>query len=86
MVKEGIRPYYLYQNDPVPWAKHFTVSLPRAIKIWNKLRPNLSGLAATARFVIDTPNGYGKVSLPEGAAWETDFSSFKDFKGKKHLL
>jgi len=86
MVKEGIRPYYLYQNDPVPWAKHFTVSLPRAIKIWDKLRPNLSGLAATARFVIDTPNGYGKVSLPEGAAWKTDFSSFKDFKGKKHLL
>ena len=86
MTKEGIRPYYIYQNDPVYWAQHFTVPFKKAIKIWGKLRPRLSGLAATVRFVIDTPYGFGKIAVPEGDAWEVDLSSFKDFKGIKHQV
>lgn len=86
MVKEGIRPYYLYQNDPVYWAKHFTVPIKRAIRLWQQLRPRLSGLAATARFVIDTPFGFGKIPIPEGNAWKVDYSYFYDFKKKKHSL
>ena len=84
MAREGIRPYYVYQNDPVYWAQHFTVAPKKAIAIWEKLRPRLSGVAATARFVIDTPFGYGKIALPEGGAWEFKLSKFKDFKGKTH--
>lgn len=86
MVKEGIRPYYVYQNDPVYWAKHFTVPIKKAIILWSKLRPRLSGLAATARFVIDVPGGYGKIPIPEGNAWEYDDSHFFDFKGDKKKL
>lgn len=86
MVKEGIRPYYIYQNDPVYWAKHFTVPIKKAIKLWQQLRPRLSGLAATARFVIDTPFGFGKIPIPEGNAWKVDYSYFFDFKKKKHPL
>lgn len=86
MAKEGIRPYYVYQNDPVYWAAHFTVPIKRAIKIWGELRPKLSGVAATARLVIDTPLGYGKVALPEGDAWEVNYRSFKDFKNHKFSL
>lgn len=86
MTKEGIRPYYVYQNDPVYWAKHFTVPIKQAIALWQKLRPKLSGIAATARFVIDTPYGFGKIPIPEGGAWEINLSRYKDFKGKKHTL
>lgn len=86
MVCEGIRPYYVYQNDPVYWAIHFTVPIKKAIKIWEKVRPRLSGLAATARFVIDAPFGFGKIPLPEGNAWEVDYSRFFDFKKKPHRL
>ena len=87
LASEGIVPYYVYQNDPVYWAKHFTVPLPRAIKIWQKLRPKLSGVAATARFVIDVPHGYGKVPVPEGGAWEVNYDKgFRDFKGTQFLL
>ena len=86
MTKEGIRPYYVYQNDPVYWAKHFTVPIKKAIKLWQQLRPKLSGLAATARFVIDVPFGFGKIPIPEGNAWKVDYSCFYDFKKKKHLL
>lgn len=84
LTEEGIRPYYLFQNDPVYWAKHFTVPLRRAIKIWEKLRPKISGIAGTARFVIDVPFGFGKIPIPEGKAWKVDYKYFFDFKGKKH--
>lgn len=86
MAKHGIRPYYIYQNDPVYWAKHFTVPVKKAVKIWQKLRPCLSGIAATARFVIDTPFGFGKIPLPEGNAWKVNYNYFFDFKKKKHPL
>lgn len=86
LAKEGIRPYYLFQNDPVYWAKHFTIPIKKAIKIWGKLRPRLSGIAATAKFVIDVPFGYGKIPIPEGEAWDVDFSQFYDFKKRKHQL
>ena len=82
----GIRPYYVFQNDPVYWAAHFTVPIKRAIKIWEKLRPRLSGVAATARFVIDVPFGYGKIPVPEGGAWEVKYDHYKDFKGKTQKL
>ncbi len=86
MVKEGIRPYYMYQNDPVYWAQHFTVPFKKALAIWSKLRSRLSGIAATARFVIDTPHGYGKIPIPEGNAWKVNYDSFIDFKKKKHTI
>lgn len=87
MTREGIRPYYVFQNDPVYWAKHLTVPIDKAIDIWKKLRPRLSGVAATARFVIDTPEGYGKVAIPEGDSWNIDFNAgYKDFKGTRFHL
>ncbi len=85
ITKNGIRPYYLHQNDPVYWAKHFTVPIKRAIKIWQQLRPRISGIVGTAKFVIDTPYGYGKVPIPE-AGWEVEYSHFKDFHNTNHKL
>ncbi len=87
LASEGVVPYYVFQNDAVYWAKHFTVPLPKAIAMWQKLRPMLSGVAATARFVIDVAKGYGKIPVPEGDGWEIDYSKgFKDFHGGRFLL
>ncbi len=84
---EGIVPYYVYQNDAVYWAKHFTVPIRKAIKMWQELRPKLSGVAATARFVIDVANGYGKITIPEGDGWEVNYDrGFRDFQGKTFSL
>lgn len=81
LAKNGVRPYYVFQNDDVCWAKHFTVDMKKAIKIWGNLRPRLSGVAATARFVIDVPKGYGKIAVPEGHAWTVDYDAgYMDFK------
>lgn len=84
LTKEGIRPYYLLHNDPVYWAKHFTVPKAKALKIWRSLRSRLSGICATARFIIDVGHGHGKVVIPEGKSWDYVSSSFRDFKGKSH--
>lgn len=79
-----VRPYYLYRNDPVPWAKHFTVEFEREVAIVTKLKANLSGLAATFRYTIDVPGGYGKVEVPLDF-WRWDKKAdFKDFKGNRH--
>ncbi len=87
IAKEGFTPYYLYQNDPLPWAEHFTVPIEDAIKLWQKVRPLLSGVAATARFVIDTPHGHGKIPVPEGNAWNIDYEEgYFDFHGVKHSI
>ncbi len=85
--EEGFIPYYVFQNDAVSWAKHYTVPINEAISMWQKLRPRLSGVAATARFVIDVEGGYGKVAVPEAGAWNVIFSDgFRDFKGTKFDL
>lgn len=87
LTEEGCVPYYVFQNDPVYWGKHFTVPIERAIDIWGKLRPRLSGVAATARLVIDVPGGYGKVPLPEGNAWNIDFAKgYQDYHGNHFPL
>ena len=79
----AITPYYIFQCDPVWWGKDFIVPPKKAIALWQKVRPELSGIAATARFVIDAPHGFGKIPVPEGDAWDVDYTLFKDFKRKK---
>lgn len=79
-----VRPYYLYRNDPVPWAKHFTVPFEKEVEIVTKLKANLSGLAGTFRYTVDAPNGYGKIEVPLNF-WNWDIKSdYKDFKGLTH--
>jgi lysine 2,3-aminomutase len=85
IMKQGVHPYYLYHNDPVPWGRHFTVPFTEAIQMWQQLRPRLSGIAATAKFVIDVPQGKGKVPVPEGN-WGERYEWVEDYEGKKHLL
>jgi lysine 2,3-aminomutase len=87
LTANGVRPYYVFQNDDVCWAKHFTVPIREAIQLWQELRPKLSGVAATARFVIDVPRGYGKVAVPEGNAWQVNYDEgFVDFKSQHFIL
>jgi len=76
----GIRPYYIYRCDPVKGAEHFIVPFEKEIEIMTKLRSNLSGIACPL-YVIDTPNGSGKVPVPLNF-WKFDKKSFIDYGGK----
>lgn len=83
---EGIRPYYLFQNDPVYWAHHFTVPFDEALTIWDQLRRRLSGVAATAKFIIEPAGGLGKIPVPESGAWDFQVDSYEDFNGKTYKI
>jgi len=57
-----VRPYYLYQCDPVPGTFHFRTPVEKGLEIIHSLRGFTSGYAIP-HFVIDAPNGGGKIPL-----------------------
>ena len=56
-----VRPYYLYQCDPVPGSRHFRTSIETGLDIISHMRGFTSGYAVP-QYVVDTPGG-GKVPL-----------------------
>ena len=70
----GIKPYYLFQCDPVPGAIDFATPLEESFQIMNELS-QLSGLALP-RFALELP-GYGKLSF---------FAGWKIQREKEHYL
>lgn len=82
LVEIGVKPYYIFRCDPVRGAEHFIVPFRREVKIMTELRSRLSGLA-TPMYVIDAPNGAGKIPVALGY-WQVDYDQgFRDFRGKK---
>ncbi|MBU0650142.1 KamA family radical SAM protein [Patescibacteria group bacterium] len=77
----GILPYYIYRCDPVAGVEHFIVPFKKELEIMTKLRANLAGIACPT-YVIDTPNGSGKIPVPLNF-WDFDQTAFKDFLGEK---
>ncbi len=77
----GILPYYIYRCDPVAGVEHFIVPFEKELDIMTKLRANLAGIACPT-YVIDTPNGSGKIPVPLNF-WEFNKTFFHDFLGKK---
>jgi lysine 2,3-aminomutase len=62
LVRLRVRPYYLYQCDLVHGAGHFRTPVAKGLEIMEALRGHTSGFAIPT-FVIDAPEGGGKVPL-----------------------
>ncbi len=62
LIRLRVRPYYLYQADPVVGTGHFRTSIARGLEIVSKLRGFTSGYAVPT-YVVDAPGGGGKVPL-----------------------
>ncbi|MBN1643848.1 MAG: KamA family radical SAM protein [Dehalococcoidales bacterium] len=62
LLKSKVRPYYLFQCDEVQGTEHLRTPVETGIKIMAGLRGYTSGLAIPT-FVIDLPNGGGKVPI-----------------------
>jgi len=62
LVKNRVRPYYLYQCDLVHGAGHFRTPVSKGVEIMESLRGHTSGFAVPT-FVIDAPYGGGKVPV-----------------------
>jgi lysine 2,3-aminomutase len=62
LVRNRVRPYYLYQCDLVHGAGHFRTPVSKGLEIMEALRGHTSGFAIPT-FVIDAPEGGGKVPI-----------------------
>lgn len=62
LVKNRVRPYYIYQCDLVHGAGHFRTPVSKGIEIMESLRGHTSGFAVPT-YVIDAPEGGGKVPV-----------------------
>jgi len=78
-----VRPYYIYQCDPVRGTQHFRTPVAVGINIMEKLRGHTSGYAVPT-YVIDGPGGGGKI--PVGPNYMLSQAKGKyvlrNFKGK----
>jgi lysine 2,3-aminomutase len=65
LLRMRVRPYYLYQCDPISGSSHFRTSVAKGLSVIEGLRGWTSGLAVP-QYVIDAPGGGGKVPLLPG--------------------
>jgi lysine 2,3-aminomutase len=57
-----VRPYYLYQCDPISGSAHFRTPVSKGLEIIQGLRGHTTGYPAPT-YVIDAPGGGGKIVL-----------------------
>jgi len=60
LLKRRVKPYYLYQCDPIRGSSHFRTSVEKGVEILQALRGHTTGYA-TPMFCIDAPGGGGKI-------------------------
>jgi lysine 2,3-aminomutase len=68
LLKIRVKPYYLYQCDPVTGSSHFRVPVAKGLELMQGLRGHTSGYAVPT-FVVDAPSGGGKIPLHSDTTW-----------------
>ncbi len=62
LLKIRVKPYYIYQCDPIPGSSHFRTPVEKGLEIIRGLRGHTTGYAVPT-YVIDAPGGGGKIPL-----------------------
>jgi lysine 2,3-aminomutase len=62
LLRIRVRPYYLYQCDPISGSAHFRTSVAEGVELIRGLRGHTTGYAVPT-FVVDAPNGGGKTPI-----------------------
>ncbi len=62
LLKIRVRPYYIYQCDPIVGSRHFRTPIATGINIMEHLRGHTTGYAVPT-FVVDAPGGGGKIPV-----------------------
>lgn len=58
----GVKPGYLFQGDLVPGTSHLRLPVAEGVRLYERLRRELSGLS-TPVYAVDLPGGGGKMNL-----------------------
>jgi lysine 2,3-aminomutase len=82
LLKRRVKPYYLYQCDPIRGSGHFRTSVEKGLEIIDGLRGHTTGYACP-QFVIDAPGGGGKILMAPNAVVGRDGSDLllRNFEG-----
>jgi lysine 2,3-aminomutase len=78
-----VRPYYLYQCDPISGSSHFRTPVSKGLEIIAGLRGHTTGYAVPT-YVIDAPGGGGKIPLqPESVVGrDGDWLLLRNYEGR----
>jgi lysine 2,3-aminomutase len=78
-----VRPYYLYQCDPISGSAHFRTTVKKGLEIIEGLRGHTTGYGVPT-YVIDAPGGGGKIPLqPDyNLGRDGDDILLRNFEGK----
>jgi lysine 2,3-aminomutase len=78
LMRMRVKPYYLYQCDPIHGSAHFRTPVSKGLEIIRGLRGHTSGYAVPT-YVIDAPGGGGKIPIAP------DYVAGKDAEGNLSL-
>ena len=83
LLTRRVRPYYLYQCDPISGSAHFRTTVDKGLELMRGLRGHTTGYAVPS-YVVDAPGGGGKIPLlPDYVVGrEGDDLLLKNFEGK----
>ncbi len=62
LLRIRVKPYYLYQCDPIPGSAHFRTPVCKGLEVIAGLRGHTTGYAVPT-YVVDAPGGGGKIPL-----------------------
>jgi lysine 2,3-aminomutase len=79
-----VKPYYLYQCDPISGSAHFRTPVSKGLEIIEGLRGHTTGYAVPT-YVIDAPGGGGKIPLLPNSivGRDGDWLVLRNFEGKE---
>ncbi len=82
LVKNRVRPYYLYQCDLSEGLTHFRTPVGKGIEIMESLRGHTSGFAIPT-YVVDAPGGGGKIPVMPNylISWSTNKIILRNYEG-----
>ncbi|NDP21524.1 MAG: lysine 2,3-aminomutase [Paludibacter sp.] len=82
LVKNRVRPYYLYQCDLSEGLSHFRTPIGKGIEIMESLIGHTSGFARPT-YVIDAPGGGGKIPLMPNylISWSSHKVVLRNYEG-----
>jgi len=83
LLKVRVRPYYLYQCDPISGSEHLRTPVERGLEIIAGLQGHTTGYAVPT-FVVDGPGGAGKIPLlPDAVVGrDGDFLLLRNYAGE----